>query len=62
MLSYLLLLSCYILLLRLLLQTTMEENIDDLFKLFDDLADNKMDDTKYKESLLAKLIYAKWNF
>ena len=33
----------------------MEENIDDLFKFSDDLADNKMDDTKYKESLLANL-------
>ena len=33
----------------------MEENTDDLFKFFDDLADNKMDDTKYKESLLANL-------
>ena len=33
----------------------MEENTDDLFKFFDNLADNKMYDTKYKESLLANL-------
>ena len=33
----------------------MEKKNDSIFKFFDDLGDNKMDDIKYKESLLANL-------
>ena len=33
----------------------MEKENDDIFKFFDYLSDNKMDDIKYKESLLANL-------
>ena len=37
------------------LNTIMEKKNDNIFKFFEDLGDNKMDDIKYKESLLANL-------